>query len=330
MDSVSFIVPTLRRPEFLRRCLASLAGQEVSPTEVLVGIRSDDELSQAVLPEFRDRLIVKQVVAEGVGVVGSMNSCLAAARCPLTGIVDDDVELPPDWLSRMLAHLSHHPDVLGVGGRDLLQDDPPRRRSEKLRLDVGQLCWFGRITGNHHRGGGKPRKVDLLRGSNCVYRADFLRSVGFETRLRGRGAQVHWELALALQVNKRKKRLFYDPEIGVIHHVAPRLDDDQLHRGRFSYEATVDLAFNETFVVLQHGSGLFRFTSPIWQSAIGSPTCPGVVNVIRMALTKRAPFWERVGATMQGRYLAWNAFRRAPKLAKASARNALGYRGRTN
>jgi GT2 family glycosyltransferase len=307
MDSVSFIVPTLKRPEFLRRCLASLAEQEVSPSEVLVGIRSDDELSLAVLPEFCNRLIVKQVVAEGVGVVGSMNSCLAAARCPFIGIVDDDVELPPHWLSRMLAHLRDHPDVLGVGGRDLLQDDPPRRRSEKLRLDVGQLHWFGRISGNHHRGGGRPREVDLLRGSNCLYRADFLRTVGFETNLRGQGAQVHWELALGLEAKKRCKRLFYDPETEVIHHVAPRLDNDQLHRGRFSYEATVDLAFNETFVVLEHGTGPFRFMVPLWQLAVGSPTCPGFANVVRGVVTRRGAVWKRTRATIEGRYLAWKA-----------------------
>jgi GT2 family glycosyltransferase len=315
-DQVSFIVPTLKRPEFLRRCIESLAKQETSPAEVLVGVRSDDLLSKNVVTEFHGRLNVRTVQAEGTGVVGSMNSCLAQANGTLVGIADDDVELPPNWLSRMLSHLKSHANVLGAGGRDLLQDDPARRRAEELKFDVGRIYWFGRISGNHHRGGGEPREIDLLRGSNCLYRGDFLRSVGFETNLRGQGAQVHWELALALQVKKRKKRLFYDPETEVIHHVAPRLDNDQLHRGRFSYEATVDLAFNETFVVLQHGSGLFRFTIPLWQLAIGSPTSPGVVNVIRTAITKRAPSWERVGATMRGRYLAWNAFRRAAKLAK--------------
>ena len=315
-DHVSVIVPTLKRPDFLRRCIESLAKQETSPAEVLVGVRSDDLLSHKVLNDFHGRLNVRTVEARGTGVVGSMNSCLAQANGNLVGIVDDDVELPPNWLSRMISHLRSHGDVLGAGGRDLLQDDPSRRRAERLTFDVGRIYWFGRISGNHHRGGGPPREVDLLRGSNCLYCGDFLRSVGFETNLRGRGAQVHWELALALQVKNRKKRLFYDPETEVIHHVAPRLDNDQLHRGRFSYEATVDLAFNETFVVLRHGSGLFRFSIPLWQLAIGSPTSPGVVNVIRTAITKRAPFWERVGATMRGRFLAWNAFRRAPKIAK--------------
>src|ERR1700730_9582019 len=95
----------------------------------------------------------------------------------------------------------------------------------------------------------------------ACFRGSFLKSVRLDENLRGQGAQVHWELVLALRARQQAKRLFYDPEIEVIHHVAPRLDADQIHRGRFSYEATVDLAFNETFVILKYVSGLFRLTA---------------------------------------------------------------------
>ena len=304
---VSFIVPTLRRPNFLRRCLGSIASQTSPPTEVLVGIRADDELSRPVVEEFSAKLAVKAIEAKGVGVVGSMNSCLTEAVGEFVGFADDDVELPPHWFEWMVHHLLVNPKVLGTGGRDLLQDHPEMRRTEALKSDVGRLYWFGRATGNHHRGGGKPREVDLLRGSNCLYRGNFLRSVGFDPDLRGQGAQVHWELALALEARKRGKRLFYDPNVEVIHHVAPRLDSDQIHRGRFSYDATVDLAFNETFMILKHGSGLFRITGPIWQLLVGSPSCPGVANLIRGVLKSKSIGWAKLQATMNGRYRAWIA-----------------------
>jgi GT2 family glycosyltransferase len=307
---VSFIVPTLRRPDFLRRCLGSIATQTSLPAEILVGIRADDELSRPVIEEFSSNLAVRAIEAKGVGVVGSMNSCLAESNREFVGFADDDVELPPTWFERMVHHLQTNPNVLGTAGRDLLQDHPEMRRIEALKSDVGRLHWFGRVTGNHHRGGGKPREVDLLRGSNCLYRGNFLRSEGFDEDLRGQGAQVHWELALALEVRKRGKRLFYDPEIEVIHHVAPRLDPDQIHRGRFSYDATVDLAFNETFMILKHASGVFRITGPVWQLLVGLPSSPGVAQFIRGALKSRSPEWEKLLATLNGRYLAWTAFNR--------------------
>jgi GT2 family glycosyltransferase len=302
---VSLIVPTLWRPDFLKRCLCSLAIQTSRPTEVLVGIRADDELSRPIIRMFSDRIEIKEIDAKGVGVVGSMNSCLAEAKGHLIGLVDDDVELPSDWLERMMYHLENHRDVLGAGGRDFLQDHPAMRRSEPRTSDVGRLYWFGRITGNHYRGDGRPRKVDLLRGSNCLYRGGFLRSVGFDESLRGQGAQVHWELALALQVRRRGKRLYYDPEIEVLHHVAPRMDADQIHRGRFSYNATVDLAFNETLVILKHGSGVFRVTGLMWQLLVGSRACPGIANLICNGL-KSAPLGVlKIRATLKGRFLAW-------------------------
>jgi len=305
---VALIVPTLRRPDFLYLCLRSLESQRTSHSvEVLVGIRADDDVSRPVVRKFSNTLRIRQVEAKGVGVVGSMNSCLARAQAEFIGFVDDDVELPPDWVEIMIRHLENHPDVLGAGARDLLQDHPEMRRREPRILDVGRLHCFGRISGNQYRGGGKPRKVDVLRGSNCLYRGAFLRGVGLDETLRGKGAQVHWEVALALQARRQGKRLFYDPEIEVVHHVAPRLDSDQIHRGRFSYDATVDLAFNETIVILKYASGLFWLTALLWQLAVGSPQCPGVAILIRSALRGKPVGLLKIRATLKGRFLAWIA-----------------------
>jgi hypothetical protein len=149
--------------------------------------------------------------------------------------------------------------------------------------------------------------VDVLRGSNCLYRGAFLRGVGLDETLRGKGAQVHWEVALALQARRQGKRLFYDPEIEVVHHVAPRLDSDQIHRGRFSYDATVDLAFNETIVILKYASGLFWLTALLWQLAVGSSHCPGVAILIRSVLRGKPVGLLKIRATLKGRFLAWIA-----------------------
>jgi hypothetical protein len=140
-----------------------------------------------------------------------------------------------------------------------------------------------------------------------LFRGAFLRGAGLDESLRGQGAQVHWEVALALQVRRQGKRLFYDPEIEVIHHVAPRLDSDQIHRGRFSYDATVDLAFNETIVILKYASGLFRITALLWQLVVGSPQCPGLAALIRSALRGKSVSLMKIRATLKGRFLAWVA-----------------------
>ena len=80
-ETVCVIIPTLRRPEHLERCLASLSRNKRWRTnEILVGIRADDHSNDGVINKFQDQLPVRSVEAKGVGVVGSMASCLREAN----------------------------------------------------------------------------------------------------------------------------------------------------------------------------------------------------------------------------------------------------------
>jgi len=267
-------------------------------------MKDDDSESEDVLAEFLDSLPVQRATAAGVGVVGSMNSCLRLCQANYIALVDDDVELPPEWIGYLLTHLNENPKAVAAGGRDLLMDHPKMRASEPLVDDVGRISCWGRVTGNHHRGGGKARKVDILRGSNCLYRGDFLRTVGFEKGLAGKGAQVNWEIALALQARQEGWTMIYDPQVQVIHYVAPRLDSDTVHRGLFHYQSIADIAHNETFVVLKHGRGFTRFMAILWQLVIGSQTCPGVLRLPQLLINSARPIVPRYSATLRGRILS--------------------------
>ena len=302
--SVAMIVPTLKRPTFLRRCLTAIERQTIEVASILVGIRPDDEQSLAVVSEFILRLPVKSVEAKGVGVIGSMSSCLQNAVEDFVGLIDDDVELPAHWLETMLRHLDENPRALAAAGRDFLQDHPEMRRSEKRVDDVGCLHWYGRITGNHHRGGGNPRPVQLLRGSNCLFRGSFLRDVGFEQRLRGQGAQVNWELALGLHAMRRRSHFFYDPNMEIIHHTAPRFDQDVLHRGGFDFRATSDCAYNETFVLARYAPLFRKCAALAHQGVIGTSLAPGIFHFCRQVLARDHLAIPRLVATVGGRKAA--------------------------
>lgn len=298
---VCFIIPTLRRPDFLRKCLRSVAAQTRLPDLVLVAIKPDDISSPPVLDEFAGLLQLRAVAAGGIGVVGAMNSCLTEASGDFIGLLDDDIELPAEWLEKMLGHLCADPELVGSGGRDALQDHPEMRRREPRTLDVGRIHWFGRITGNHHRGAGSPRRVHILRGSNCLFRADFLKRCGFERGLRGKGAQVHWELALALQARIAGGALYYDPCVEIVHHVAPRTAGDHLHRGAFDPAGATDVAFNETYVVGKYARGCGRMAVIGWQLLVGSPHCPGLIHFIRSFLRPSPHRLAKLRATLRGR-----------------------------
>ncbi|WP_395744620.1 glycosyltransferase family 2 protein [Prosthecobacter sp.] len=306
-DSIGIIIPTLKRPAHLRKCLDSLKLQQTQADQILVGVRADDDLTPAVIREYAALLPVRAVEARGVGVVGSMNSCLKECLSQWIVLLDDDVEIPAHWLGAMLAHVKSRADVVAAGGRDILMDYPEMRRTEPLVEDVGNVHWFGRVTGGHHRGGGSARLVQVLRGSNCFFRGGFLRACGFESGLRGRGAQVNWELALGLQARAQNLKMIFDPAVRIIHNVAPRHDGDTVHRGAFSFEGTSDIAYNETFVALRHGSGLVRWTITLWQVLVGSAVCPGLARAVDFILRPRSMPHQRFAATLTGRLAAFKA-----------------------
>lgn len=323
MQSIDIIIPTLKRPDHLRRCLQALQTQEVPATNIWIGVRWDDDLTPAVIAEFSPSLPVQAVEARGVGVVGSMNSCLAECRADFIALLDDDVEVPSHWLRSMLHHVRSSSAVIAAGGRDMLMDYPEMRQTEPLVHDVGSIHWFGRVTGGHHRGGGTTRPVQVLRGSNCLFKGDFLRRCGFEAGLRGKGAQVNWELALGLQARAQRLRMIFDPAVRITHNVAPRHDGDTVHRGIFNFEGTSDIAYNETFVALKHGRGLVRWTIILWQSAIGSHVCPGLVRAVDFLLRPKSMPKQRFAATWAGRMAAFKSFLAKQPEAHALPANAI-------
>ena len=137
-----------------------------------------------------------------------------------------------------------------------------------------------------------------------MLRGDFLREAAFETELRGKGAQVNWELALALQARQKGATFVYDPKVQIIHHVGPRFDDDTIHRGGFNVASIVDIAFNETLVVLKHGRGLFRITGLAWQVLVGSAICPGILHFLRQLAKRKPDVFSRFRASMYGHRMA--------------------------
>jgi glycosyltransferase involved in cell wall biosynthesis len=303
--SISILIPTYGRPRHLQRCLASLLAaqwREASqPLEILIGIRPGDEASSATVQEWQSRLPIREIASVGRGVVGAMNSLLHASAGEWLGLLDDDVEIPPDWLTRLGPLILNDPRAAGASGRDLLLDHPDWRPLEPTTRRVGLVEPWGRILGQHHRSGGPPIQTQFLRGSNGIYRGEFLHRHGFCEALRGEGAQVHWELVLGFQAQRDGWHFWHDPQVGVPHHVAPRLDHDANHRGGFASEGIRDMNYNEIYALRHYATGWTRLSAICWSFAVGSLTCPGLAQIPRLVLRREPHLMARLRATWQGR-----------------------------
>lgn len=299
--TISVLVPTYRRPDDLERCLAGIAAQIRPADQVVAVAREDDQPTWRVLRAWQDRLPLQTVSVSEPGVVHALNMGVEAVVGELVAITDDDAVPRPDWLARIELSFAADPKIAGVGGRDWVHNGPEVDAGQR-RL-VGRVMWFGRVVGNHHLGVGLPRDVDILKGVNGAYRTELLRCLRLDARLRGQGAQVHWEVALGLELQRRGWRLVYDPEIAVDHYPAARADIDQ--RGQFVSEATFNSAYNLYWALATHMiTGPRRSAALLWQRWIGTPLEPGRIRHLIARLRGRSEVVARARAASAGRQAA--------------------------
>ena len=278
---ISVIVPSYKRPADLRRCLEALSKQTMPPLEVLAVARVDDAETRAVIAAAPAGAHVREVLVDEPGVIAAMQAGLDAVdpRADVVALTDDDAAPRPDWIARLAAHFVADENVVGVGGRDWQWYDG--KVNDDSREQVGIVQWFGRVIGNHHLGVGPPREVDILKGANCAFRRPQLQTIGFDHRLRGDGAQVHWEMALCLPMRRRGWKLLYDPAVAVDHYPAPRADADVNNRGGFHAQSFQDAVFNETLVMLEHLQGFQTLSFGLWCGLVGTATAPGLGQLPR-------------------------------------------------
>jgi glycosyltransferase involved in cell wall biosynthesis len=311
MMLITVLIPTYRRSQDLARCLAALQKQTRSADEVLVVVRDTDAETWKFLDSFNPgSLSLRKVVVTVPGVVLAMNAGLDVAQGDILAITDDDAAPHHDWLERIEAHFVTDEQVGGVGGRDWLylgtelQDATSHPGASNV---VGRLRWFGNLIGNHHIGEGESREVDVLKGVNCSYRRILLKKIRFDERLRGSGAQVHWELSLGLQCKEAGWKLIYDPAIAVDHYLGKRFDEDQ-RVFKFNATALVNAIHNQTLILLEHLNFRQRVIYLLWSFLVGTREAFGLIQWCRFLPRQGTIATQKWRASLDGHWLGWQSW----------------------
>jgi GT2 family glycosyltransferase len=288
--SVAVLVPTYRRAQELKRCLAALRDQTSTPDRVLVVRRPEDEETAEVLRSF-DTLPVDDIRVHEGGQVAALNVGLSELREDVVAITDDDGVPWPNWIEQIRRYFARDPALGALGGRDWLYvdgelvDDGPKRQ-------IGRISWYGRFVAFHHVGRGPAREVDFLKGANMSYRRTALDSLEADTLLRGKGAEYNNDWALSLTVKRRGWKVVYDPGVAIDHLAAPRPDDVRITSGRRTSaqrEVAAAKAFNETYIAFRHLPALRALAHLPFTLAVGGGQAPGV----GIAILRR----NRIGGT---------------------------------
>jgi glycosyltransferase involved in cell wall biosynthesis len=306
---ITVIVPTYRRTKDLARCLEALQKQTRPADEVILVVRDTDTETWAFLEAFNPgSLPLRTETVSITGVVAAMNTGLEVAKGDIIAFTDDDAGPHPDWLERIEAHFLADDRVGGVGGRDWVYHGT--ELEDGAREVVGQVQWFGRVIGNHHIGVGEPREVDVLKGVNMSFRRSAIARLRFDERMRGTGAQVHFEVAFTLALRRAGWTLIYDPKVAVDHFRGQRFDEDK--RDTFNDLAVTNAVHNETLILLEHFSSIQRIVFLLWAMLVGTRDAPGFVQWLRFSAKEGTLAGKKWLASVRGRWqgvLSWQAHR---------------------
>ena len=182
MDSgefVSVVVPTYNRSRSITKCLESLLAQSHSDVEIIVSDDNSSDQTIAVITGLmssdpRIRLIKSPV---NTGPAGARNRAIRQARGEFVFFTDDDVVVPPDWISTGL-RIFGEADCVGVEGQIIYVSDTYRPRYSDRAV--------GNTSGNH------------FMMANMAYRKEAL----FKAGLLNESFRVMEDRDLALRVLK--------------------------------------------------------------------------------------------------------------------------------
>ena len=299
---ITVIVPTYLRPQDLERCLTALKQQTRPVDELWIIVRDRDRETWQFLENFdRGALPLQPVTVTAAGVIAAMNMGLDAATGDIVAFTDDDAAPHVDWLKRIEAYYLADEQIGGVGGRDWIYQGA--QLEDGARPVVGKLQWFGRLIGNHHMGIGAGREVDVLKGVNMSFRRKAIADLRFDQRMRGSGAQVHFEVIFSLTLRQKGWKLIYDPQIAVDHFPAQRFDEDQ--RNAFNAQASVNAIHNETVALLEYLPPLQKIIFLIWAIAIGTRVSFGLLQWLRFVSRDGDVARQKLWASWRGR---WQGF----------------------
>jgi GT2 family glycosyltransferase len=302
VGTVTVVIPTLRRPDYLARCLAGLAALDQPPDQIVVVRRDDDLETKAALAEI-NHLPVEEAIVVEPGIVAAMQAGAVAATCDIVAFTDDDAIPRKDWLYHLLAPFAD-PLVGAVGGRDVVHHADGIEAGRQLR--VGLILPTGRMLGGHHLGEGVAREVQHVKGVNMAFRRHL---ITFPVGLRGGGAQVHNETGMCLHLLAQGLKVVYDPRAQVDHYPGPRFDDDS--REAPSVQAKLNSAYNASYIIHSFWPHL-RFRRLAYMLLVGDRSSPGLVRAAIAVAKRDRSLLHLIGPSAVVQVEAWRAGRRSP------------------
>ncbi len=229
--TVSAIVPTVGRPDLLRRCLTSLSKQSVPVAEVVVVHCGDDKETHEVTNEDQwtdAKMHVRYFHYPERNCAAQRNFAIEKASHNNLLLIDDDVEADRLWVEELFKPIWSDSTIGATMGN--LTNQPLSSPTPFWRVYRALLYWNGdgltpgRLVGAALPNGFplsamEPIPCEWIAGGASAIRRDAFHSVGgFAPFFTGSSPGEDLDLGYRLS---RNWKVYYVPSATCIHHQAP-------------------------------------------------------------------------------------------------------------
>jgi len=303
-QTVSIIIPTYKREKDLSECVASIAQQTVPPLEVIV---VDDDFLPAMPGVQRLETAGIDCVYERKngerGTSTSRNRGTELARGEFVLYLDDDVELEPEYIERMLEVFRNDPEkrIAGAAGFNTRHANPPLWKRIRVwpRLlfmiggpKLGHILPSGFCTSFSSKEWPEGQLIDcdILPGNNMMCRRELVKDVSWMVDYLGYGLGEDQDFSYRLS---RTHRLVLTGSARLIHKFSPVAKPDSrlmgrkkvFHQYRF-YKNRVRRSFWQdllflyallSHIALKFMVAVFMPSRKNWQRVLGLLEGPGMI-----------------------------------------------------
>jgi GT2 family glycosyltransferase len=302
--TLSVVIPTYQRPDWIRRAVRSMAAQTRLPEQVIAVARDTDLPTHDAIAALRSEGLpfpLQQEMVSAPGFMPPVERGLAAAAGDIIAVMDDDAEAQTDWAERLVGHYAD-PTVGAVGGRCINSTDAgPEPVPETDR--VGYINALGQFIGRMYCRPTftNPVEVEFMLGGNMSFRREVAQSLEFDMELNRNVAQGY-EVDIGLQVRHLGWKILFDPLLAIRHYSAPRAAVGVRTQNS---EGIQWYAFNQVRVALRRLTPARRSVALAYYLVVGERKAPGLLPLLLAPAARRLGFEPEVGgAAFKGRYLA--------------------------
>ena len=211
--SVSVIIPIHGKLPYTLACLRSIAryGAKAAFEVIVVDDASPDDSAEVLTQIDGLRLLRNK---RNLGYIGSCNAGAAEARGEYLLFLNNDTQVTPNWLDRLLDCFVEEPDC-GIAGSRLAYPDGRLQEAGGLVFADASGWNYGRFEHPQDPRFLYRRDVDYISGASLMIETALFRQLGgFDLRY----APAYYEdTDLAFAVRAAGRRVIYQPESLVIH-----------------------------------------------------------------------------------------------------------------